>query len=75
MFATRNNKQCQLAIDANLGTGIYVLPQQIPHPVLSFDFGATFSSQGLPIGATLTQQILYGQALLNWTPTAAIGRF
>jgi hypothetical protein len=36
----------------------------------------TFTAQGLPNqgqpgGATLTQQIQYGQALLNWTPTSA----
>ncbi len=29
-----------------------------------------FSAQGLPAGATLTPQILYGQALLAWAPTA-----
>lgn len=31
----------------------------------------TFTSQGLPSGATLTALTIYGQALLNWTPTVA----
>ncbi|HEX8964211.1 MAG TPA: putative Ig domain-containing protein, partial [Rhodocyclaceae bacterium] len=30
----------------------------------------TFSADGLPVGAQLTPQTQYGQALLTWTPTA-----
>ena len=31
----------------------------------------TFSALGLPSGATLTRSSVYGEAVLNWSPTAA----
>ncbi len=36
----------------------------------------TFSAMGLPGAATLTPAVPYGQAVINWTPTAAdVGRY
>ncbi|ULU23434.1 tandem-95 repeat protein [Dyella terrae] len=61
---------------------VFNLPQQIVAVIgqpLSLPFsisdmdqdGLHLSSSGLPAGATLTLGTQYGQALLNWTPTAA----
>jgi hypothetical protein len=53
---------------------VVVVGQALSLPVAVSDAdqdALTFSAQGLPTGATLTAQTIYGQALLNWTPTAA----
>ncbi|MDM9385689.1 CARDB domain-containing protein [Chlorogloeopsis sp. ULAP01] len=57
-----------------IGDKVAVVGEQLQFLIQASDRNQdnlTFNLNGLPVGATLTPTGIYGQALLQWTPTAA----